>query len=320
MTMPSGGEGNTDTPADTAQETASGGDDSTAPSATTGRTIVTRRRLLAAGGASAGLLGGGVGYVYRELQTEYDVLDAPEQFPTLSTRDAFDSQGNERALGEAVTPELSGDWAAVGDDDSIVLFVHGWGTGHDGAKDQAYTTQQGLLEAGEQRSVAAFSWDADRSWGIANDIAGRNGVALARFLAAANRGPRVHLVGYSLGARVSCVCLQQLRQLRRLDSVASVSLLGGAIPYESVEAGGQYGDAIAAAPVVANFHSDRDRVLGWLYRLAERTRAVGYGGARQPDETAETYTDIDVSAHVGDHTSYYHPSRGCLPQLVETVF
>ena len=70
---------------------------------------------------------------------------------------------------------------------------------------------------------------------------------------------------------------------------------------------------------MANFHSRNDRVLAWLYRIGDRTRAVGHGGIRDPDAAPDSYLDVDVTDLVGDHYSYYQPGEGCLPRLVETI-
>lgn len=279
--------------------------------------IVTRRRLLAAGGGSALALLGGAGYVYQALQGEPTPHVAPDDFPVLSTRGSFE---NGTATSQ-LEPEAAGDWPSLQGDAPLVIFVHGLGTEHDDAMNQAYSAQRGFEAAGRELPVSLYSWDSDRDWGVANQIAEQNGRALARRLAALPPDSRpIHLLGYSLGARVSCVCLQELFERNRMDAIASVSLIGGAIPHESVEEREQYGVAVATAPQVVNFHSENDRVLAWLYRLAEQTRAVGHGGARNPEATPATYEDVDVTDLVDDHGGYYRPATGCIDRIVDTVF
>jgi len=102
--------------------------------------------------------------------------------------------------------------------------------------------------------------------------------------------------------------------------VDSVSLLGGAVPHDSVELGGRYGEAIEAVDApVNNFHSGNDRILSWVYRLSDRTTAVGQQGIADPEAAPDGYTDVDVTDSVDDHFSYFQSGEGCLPELVEQL-
>jgi len=121
-----------------------------------------------------------------------------------------------------------------------------------------------------------------------------------------------------LGARVVGETLRELRAAGRTDALASVSLLGGAIPADSVERDARYGDAISAVDApVTNFYSGRDRVLGWVYRLSDRTNAVGSGGITDPTAAPDGYQDVDVTDLVADHYSYFDPEEGCLNRVAE---
>lgn len=104
------------------------------------------------------------------------------------------------------------------------------------------------------------------------------------------------------------------------DVLTSVSLFGGAIPNDSVGVDGQYGSAIATmdGPVV-NCHSRNDRVLGWVYRASDGTRAVGHGGLAETASTPAGYTDLDVTEMVADHYSCFQAEEGCLPRLVGRI-
>jgi len=170
--------------------------------------------------------------------------------------------------------------------------------------------------------VVAYTWDADRDWEPAKTTADANGLALADWLAAwaIEDGRPVHLVAHSLGARVVGEALRSLATKGVDDLLASVSLLGGAIPRDSVQTDGRYGDAIAATtPEFANFYSVKDNVLGWLYRASDGTNAVGHGGVADAERAPAAYADVDVSDVVGDHYSYYEPGEGCGPRLAETL-
>lgn len=169
--------------------------------------------------------------------------------------------------------------------------------------------------------MIAYSWESDTDWSDAKRNATANGDPLAEWLLEWDEadGRPVHLLGYSLGARVCCETLRVLGTRSRSDVPASVSLLGGAIPDGSVLRDGYYGEAIDAFDgPLNNFHSENDRVLGWVYRVGDRNRAVGYGGAADP-RSPSGYDDVDVTDTVADHYSYFQPEVGCLPQVVDRL-
>ncbi|MES3160950.1 MAG: DUF726 domain-containing protein [Halorubrum sp.] len=267
--------------------------------------------MLGAGGAAGALAGGGV-YVSRVLDGEAAGFTAPTTHPVL------DSRG--RALEGR--PERAGSWGFE-DAEAVFLFVHGFATDATDARDQAYTAERGLHEIWtDDDPVVAYSWDADIGWGDAKREADATAGPLADWLIEwADEDARpVHLLGYSLGARVTGALLQHLTERNRPDVLASVSLLGGAIPRASVTRDGTYGPAIegVSAPVT-NFHSRNDRVLGWVYRASDRVRAVGRGGVAASASLPEGYRDVDVTDLVEDHYSYFQPGAGCLERVVERI-
>ena len=223
--------------------------------------------------------------------------------------------------------ERSGSWAFDGGD-SVVLFVHGLGADAESARDLAYTARLGLAAAMEtggeasDRPVIGYSWASNVDWGPAKETADANAVPLADWLTAwaDEDGRPVHLFAHSLGARVTGETLRELAARERTDALASVSLFGGAVPHDSAGSDGRYGPAIAAldAPVY-NFHSRNDRVLGWVYRASDRTRAVGHGGLPDSATAPENYADVDVTDLVADHYSYVEPEEGCLPRAVDRL-
>jgi len=285
-------------------------DDST----TDGRFGLTRRRLLAGAGGVAALAGGGGLYVTRALDGDFGDETAPDDHPAITTRGRRDPELMEHSI-----LETEGEWDDASEE--ILVFVHGFDTDDQTARDQAYTTQVGLSEL-RPAPVVAYSWESDLDWEPAKAMADNNAPVLAGWLAdwADEDGRPVHLIGYSLGARV---CLQTLRVLDRRDHggvVDSVSLLGGAVPHDSVELGGLYGDAIEAVDApVNNYHSSNDRILSWVYRLSDRTTAVGQNGIADPEAAPDGYTDVDVTDSVDDHFSYFQPDEGCLPELVDQL-
>lgn len=283
--------------------------------------LLTRRRVLGGAGGTLALLAGGGWYVQRSLQGDDGDLVAPAGFPMLSTRGVFDDDGAVRSDAEGTMPARNGTWS-VADANALVVYVHGLGAPEAEARNQAYTTRVALRDANVPHPVVGYTWDSDRDWGPAKETADANGPALADWLAewaSEDRRP-VHVVAHSLGARVVCECLRALAADGRTDALASVSLLGGAIPRDSVQTDGRYGDAIASAtPRLRNHYSGKDDVLGWIYRLSDGTSAVGHGGIGDAAKAPDSYADVDVTDSVSDHYSYYEPGNGCAPQVASTI-
>lgn len=269
------------------------------------------------------LLGGGGLYTANALDGDAGGYGAPETQPMVSTRGR---------LGADDPTTRSGSWA-FDDADAVVLFVHGLGADAESARDLAYTTRLGLeaafeaagdggAGAGSAPPVVGYSWASNVDWGPAKEAADANAAPLADWLTAwaDGDGPPVHLFAHSLGARVTGATLRELADRGRTDALASASLFGGAIPHDSVGVNGRYGPAIAAldAPL-HNFHSRNDRVLGWVYRASDRTRAVGHGGRSDSATAPDSYVDVDVTDSVADHYSYVEPEEGCLPRATDRI-
>ena len=276
--------------------------------------VLTRRRLLLTAGTGVGLAVGGGLYVARGLDGDAGGYTAPGDQPMLTTRRPGDG------IGPAAT---TGSWS-FDEADAVFLFVHGFNTDAEGARDQAYTAELGLAEArpSDPPPVVGYGWQSDVEWAAAKRTADANAEPLADWLTewADDDGRPVHLLGSSLGARVTGETLRELASRGRTGALASASLLGGAIPHDSVTRGGRYGAAIDAVDApVWNLHSENDRVLGWVYRASDRTRAVGHGGISDPDAAPRGYADVDVTDLVADHYSYFRPGEGCLPRVVEQI-
>ncbi|MEA1932096.1 MAG: DUF726 domain-containing protein [Euryarchaeota archaeon] len=280
-----------------------------------GRSRLTRRRLLIGAGGIVGGLGAGGLYVASELQGDFGDYTAADSAPAVTTRGRVDPESEETA-----SAEVDGEWAFE-EADELFLFVHGFETDDATARDQAAAMETGL-ESLQPTPVVPFSWDSDLEWGPAKAMADANAEPLADWLVdwADSDGRPVHVVGYSLGARVTCGALFALAMRGRGDAVASVSLLGGAIPNDSVGRDTQYGEAIHTLEIpVTNFHNADDRVLGWIYRLSDRTQAVGQTGFADSADAPEGYEDVDVTEQVPDHYSYFQPEEGCLPRVVDRL-
>lgn len=277
------------------------------------RTGVTRRRVLLGVGSALGIFGSGGLYVYWSLQGDSGGYFADGSQPVVTTRGLLDATSD-------TAYETEGNWS-FDDAEAVFLFVHGFNNAPADARDAAYTAEL-ALEGVRQAPVIAYSWDANVEWEPAKANAEANAAPLARWLTewADTDGRPVHVLAHSLGARVTGETLRELAAAGTTDVLASVSLLGGAIPYDSVTTDGRYGDAIAAADApVRNFYSHNDTVLSWVYRAADGVRAVGHGGTRDAGPVPDGYQDVNVTDMVGDHYSYFEPDEGCLPPVVDEL-
>ncbi|WP_336327620.1 DUF726 domain-containing protein [Halovenus sp. HT40] len=222
-------------------------------------------------------------------------------------------------------------------DGELILYVHGFlGQGRfDVAKmsgaHQAAALQEALELEYESRTrksptVVAGMWDSSTTWPRAKRRSTHASETLADWLRA--QGQRsVHLVGHSLGGRVS---------LETLDNgpgscIESVALLGAAVDPDSVCH--QYRPGIEAVDgPVFNYHSENDGMVCRLYRVGEFSAGLGCRGSdcrggllRSSGRLPSNYTDVDVSEQVTRHLDYYKPaeytaSGNCVGELVDNQF
>ena len=249
-----------------------------------------------------------------------DALDAPEDYPVVTTRDHFEvTWYGSVSLADGHTEtvyDVDGDWPSAGAE--LTLFVHGWLNDGESGRDSAHTAEVALREADYDDPVVGYVWDADEYvWWTATEIAERNGAKLANFTTdylADHPDASVRYVAHSLGARVVLRALATLHEWGRADAVESVSLLGGAADDDAVAADGEYGDDVEyAAGAVHNYWKDDDAVLQWAYSLAEADAAVGEEGCE--GTTPANYEDHNVD-DVPDHFSYPEPGEGCVDDVV----
>lgn len=126
-----------------------------------------------------------------------------------------------------------------------------------------------------------------------SDKAGR---VLAAALMAKVQGERpVSLVGYSLGARVIYVCLQELAAKQAFGLVDGVVLMGAPVP--SDEMAWRRIRAVVAGRVV-NVYTTNDLLLGFVYRGTKAQ--VGVAGLQAIDEVPDLES-VDATAFVKGH-------------------
>ena len=119
------------------------------------------------------------------------------------------------------------------------------------------------------------------------------------------------LMGHSLGARVSC---HTLRNLRRTESVHSMYLFGGAVSNKET-----WDDACANHPKlkVINCFSENDYVLKILYKAGTLFTNTPVGSKCIPKKPETLIYNVDLSHIVNGHTAYKNKKVGtCLKERV----
>lgn len=205
----------------------------------------------------------------------------------------------------------------------LLVVIHGFNNNENKALYKFDVAREGLATAGYTGALAGFSWDADTQddplsatgfhEGRANAVA--NGPKLARFVSdyrARCPRTRIHLLGYSMGARVALEALWAADNDPQLAGagwrVDSVLLVGAAVDNEEVELGERYGAAIERrAGVVINYYSPRDEKLIRFFPLKEGDRALGQAGSEHPDRAPANYFERDVQAELFDYDSAGRP-------------
>jgi len=136
-------------------------------------------------------------------------------------------------------------------------------------------------------------------WTVAVNRANKTAMTLAAIIQRSNL-ESVVLVGHSLGGRVMLNLATALAGAAGTDNevrVEAVHLLGAAIGQDTTwDSAGE-----ALSGVVHNYHSQNDRVLGYLYPAAMGGRkAIGFEGL-----DASFAVNHDVSEAVKSHSAYY---------------
>jgi esterase/lipase superfamily enzyme len=208
--------------------------------------------------------------------------------------------------------------------DELVMFVHGWRQTESKVQDRFPEQQRAIRAAGANGPVVSFSWDSDSfpeiaGSRIAAEIARRNGAKLASFLAEyARRAPQTALrvIGISMGAPMLPAAAAALHERDSPVTIDSLSLLGAAIPKDTLTVDGTYGAGLTEQVTSTdNFWKADDRVLGVLYRAAALSEPVGSSGLDDDREPAG-YTDHRVD-YVDSHTDYWKRDAGCMDAVVD---
>ena len=153
--------------------------------------------------------------------------------------------------------------------------------------------------------------DAVAGWKDAIHKAEEAGSWLAKYIDSQDSRTFV-LMGHSLGARVSC---HALKNLKRADSVHSMYLFGGAVSNKETWDG-----ACANHPKlkVINCFSENDYVLKFLYKVGTLFTNTPVGLKYIPKEPETLIYNVDLSHIVNGHTTYKNKKVGtCLKERVK---
>lgn len=196
----------------------------------------------------------------------------------------------------------------------LILVIHGFNNTPEKARYKFDLAREALEANGYRGAVAGFSWDADTQGdpltmtgyhaGLRN--ADGNGPKLARFIAdykARCPDARLHLIGYSMGARAALEGLLALADEKRFAGprplVLSVHLVGAAVANDNVELGSRYGEAIEAQTgVLFNYYSREDNKLEAFFPLKEADRALGQTDIEHADKRPNNFIGVDAQSEL----------------------
>jgi esterase/lipase superfamily enzyme len=233
--------------------------------------------------------------------------------PVISTRGSLRNgklTAGHTAYDYHVENTLPGFTAGTAPPGDLILVLHGFNNTAEKALYKFGIAKEALESNHYAGVVAGYSWDADTQWdplamtgyheGLRNATA--NGTMLARFIVdykTRNPQTRVHLLGYSMGAKVALETLLALQQDRQCAypgvAVASVQLVGASISNEDVELGKRYGTAISLrCGVLYNYYSPEDNKLTYYFPIKEGKRALGMTDILHPAHKPSNYIGVNV--------------------------
>ncbi|KAI1205066.1 DUF726-domain-containing protein [Annulohypoxylon truncatum] len=150
----------------------------------------------------------------------------------------------------------------------------------------------------------------DNPWYVANQRAQKAGEVLADAIINKAQGERpVTLVGYSLGAKVICVCLQQLAERRAFGLVENAIILGAPVPSNSAD-WRRFRSVVTGR--IVNAYSTKDYILAFL----SRTSSIQFGVAGlSPVLDVKGVENVEVGDLVNGHTLYRHATAPILKRI-----
>jgi hypothetical protein len=195
--------------------------------------------------------------------------------------------------------------------ETVVVFVHGWEDSQDNVKERLNRVKLSLENNSFIHPLIGFSWPSNTVWFSAKFIAAENGPKLAKLISDIKNecpGTDIRLLAHSLGARVVLSSLDSLHKNQIWNNnnftIKSVDLLGATVDDEEVSINPQdilidqtnwgtpkldYGQAIESEVTsFANSFSSKDNMLEpnpkkpyypfQIYPSFETDRALGQSG------------------------------------------
>lgn len=193
---------------------------------------------------------------------------------------------------------------------TVLLLVHGYNNEQDDVYD-AYTVIEDRVArhvAGAYDRVVGYTWpggDMGLDWWASKNRA--NAVSRRfRFLleALAGHAAAIDVMSHSLGARV---VFKALKRAERAALVRHCFCMAPAVDNEVFERDEEFHDALGKAEGIYVFHSNRDGVLGWLYRVAELDCALGLSGPEDRawiQRRARNVFVVNCKKRIADHGDY----------------
>ena len=120
--------------------------------------------------------------------------------------------------------------------ETVVIFVHGWEESEDNVKERLNRVKLSLENNSYIHPLIGFSWPSDTQWDSARSTATENGPKLANLISNIKNecpGTDIRLLAHSLGARVVLSNLESLHENKTWNNnnftIKSVDLLGAAL-------------------------------------------------------------------------------------------
>jgi esterase/lipase superfamily enzyme len=172
---------------------------------------------------------------------------------------------------------------------------------------EAELTKRGLIGAGNYDLALGFLWpgfQTQLAFFAAVPWANRSASYFREFMKRLNSAAHtVDVQTHSLGARVALQAMAFAHQVW----VDNLLLTAAAIDNESLEPAKEFNESLVSCRRAFVYHSSKDSVLKFGYRIGALDRALGYTGPEHPDIIERECPDVfvaDCSAVVASHGGY----------------
>lgn len=190
--------------------------------------------------------------------------------------------------------------------DEVLFQIHGYTESGESVQ-EAEVIRDATREFGYEGAVAAVTWDDSGFPGSAEQTARDTGPTFAEWLESyKNENPdtTIRLLSYSMGA---ALMMEAINAIDGSFTIANADMIGSYARSDSPCAGSGYVDAIESSTIgMYNYWSANDGIA----------RLGSSGASCSASETADNYTDVEVTEFVGGHSGY-RGSSGCIELLVE---